>query len=941
MDKISVFLSSTFKDMNLERTYLAINTFPQLRREYIKKGVLFSWVDLRWGIPDEDAEKGLVVPKCLKAIEECNPYFIGIIGDYYGTSLTQSEVDNLDLPTKYKEEILNYINDDDGISITEIEILHGVLKNPNAHACFFFKNTTKIHDNRLQRLISKIKNSGFPYDSYESIDDLGNKIHHYLSSYVPKHDSFSTPIERESILQKSILYSYIGDCHNSDEYEKLEQKHNWISHDDFLAGHVRREDMRMHIIVGDWGIGKSSYISYWINKEIEKQNNVVYYYVNSLSSFKKSSQISEYLVNEILRLQDYSHLKECLSDIEDSEEKLCALIKYICFEQKPLSIVLDGVQEIKDRTDSTQGVMPQIFNLLEDEPHPYVLTIYAGNTEDAVIQTIKKRFPNSEVQVLSGLSPSTLETLSQTTLNLYHKSLNDLSKIRSCQILRNPLILKRFLELLISCERHESLQNTVDDFTSSSSIETFIGLYYKRLSSFFEQGALIEMLKLLFLSKEGLTITEINTMLAANGYKNVPIGNIVTLLDDFLYYECNDKNEGIIYFRNCVARKAAHNCFENIDSSLTRRSMIKIFEDELSTPSHLIDRIHIVSELMHHFFSLGDASNLYQIVLDAENMIHASNSKSYIMYWSYLVKQGYSQIGYLENFEIQRKSIHEQLNYYRKVLGMSIMIGNKEEAYRISKSIFNIIRYDARYIIYINSKMDEQNAYELLAFLVKLCEVCAQFGLSCPDSIFESMSSLLRYCNDFHKFYYFIKTNLLRVNNVLACSVGANDMTNEEICMNLYNLVNQLFLKTLSNIQIPQLVKGELKILCVTSLLKIGLRTKNKLMQATLRVFLREDNDDLLTENELLGLQDESIMLEVAKWKQAQAEFAADSNMSEMLVYRYLEDSLSILHKIENVGCINVNAEILQNYTMLLNHNTDENKISHLLSMVLKYKDLV
>ena len=75
--------------MNVERSYLSMMLFPSIRNRLFRKGIEFSWVDLRWGITDEAAEAGLVVPLCLSSIDGSD-LFIGIIGDYYGTTLKTS-----------------------------------------------------------------------------------------------------------------------------------------------------------------------------------------------------------------------------------------------------------------------------------------------------------------------------------------------------------------------------------------------------------------------------------------------------------------------------------------------------------------------------------------------------------------------------------------------------------------------------------------------------------------------------------------------------------------------------------------------------------------------------------------------------------------------------------------------------------------------------------
>src|SRR4030042_3819006 len=79
-----VFISSTFQDMKDEREELVKRVFPRLRKICEERGVVWGEVDLRWGITDEQRAEGKVLPICLQEINECRPYFIGILGERYG-----------------------------------------------------------------------------------------------------------------------------------------------------------------------------------------------------------------------------------------------------------------------------------------------------------------------------------------------------------------------------------------------------------------------------------------------------------------------------------------------------------------------------------------------------------------------------------------------------------------------------------------------------------------------------------------------------------------------------------------------------------------------------------------------------------------------------------------------------------------------------------------
>ena len=81
---VRVFVSSTFSDMHAERDELVKRVFPQLRNMCEQRGVTRGEVDLRWGVTDEQAAEGQVLPICLEEIRRCRPYFVELLGERCG-----------------------------------------------------------------------------------------------------------------------------------------------------------------------------------------------------------------------------------------------------------------------------------------------------------------------------------------------------------------------------------------------------------------------------------------------------------------------------------------------------------------------------------------------------------------------------------------------------------------------------------------------------------------------------------------------------------------------------------------------------------------------------------------------------------------------------------------------------------------------------------------
>ena len=84
----SVFISSTFKDMNAERDLIHESIFPKLRKRLEKYGEDLQELDLRWGVDTsrmtEEESGKQVIETCLNAIDRCRPYMIILLGNRYG-----------------------------------------------------------------------------------------------------------------------------------------------------------------------------------------------------------------------------------------------------------------------------------------------------------------------------------------------------------------------------------------------------------------------------------------------------------------------------------------------------------------------------------------------------------------------------------------------------------------------------------------------------------------------------------------------------------------------------------------------------------------------------------------------------------------------------------------------------------------------------------------
>lgn len=140
----TVFVSSTFRDMQFERDAIHNKITPRLNDTARKYGQAVSFCDLRWGIntgnltEEQSSQKVLTV--CLSEIERCRPYFIVILGERYGF-IPNSEM--ISDATKKK----NFKLDDEECSITALEIEFGALSNADQMQRTFFYFREIVGDN--------------------------------------------------------------------------------------------------------------------------------------------------------------------------------------------------------------------------------------------------------------------------------------------------------------------------------------------------------------------------------------------------------------------------------------------------------------------------------------------------------------------------------------------------------------------------------------------------------------------------------------------------------------------------------------------------------------------------------------------------------------------------------------------------------------------------
>ena len=142
-----IFISSTFRGMHDERDWLSVRAFPLLADKLRDRCHYLVTIDLRQGVEttdaaDEAARELQVLKVCLNEIERSKPFFVAMLGERYGWVPSADRITAAARDAGLPESV-NVA----GKSVTELEILYGVLENQDQRkrSWFYFRTLDRTH----------------------------------------------------------------------------------------------------------------------------------------------------------------------------------------------------------------------------------------------------------------------------------------------------------------------------------------------------------------------------------------------------------------------------------------------------------------------------------------------------------------------------------------------------------------------------------------------------------------------------------------------------------------------------------------------------------------------------------------------------------------------------------------------------------------------------
>lgn len=548
----SIFVSSTFRDMQLERDAMRDISAPIINEMAKEYGEKVSFCDLRWGINTEDLDDEIserkVLSVCLDEIDRCSPPMVVILGDRYGYMPSSSLISDI---AKRKELQL----DDYKKSVTALEIEYGALltKSKTSNTLFYFREIEGIapkefvdaddeHSKKLKELKEKIIaltggrlktyklyfSNGSIVGVKEFAEVVANDIIEFLEPEW-KRKSKLTPIEKE----RDIHWNYAKDKSGLFRARNSLSRH-YI--DKILDG------QKILVLKGNTGCGKSTLVSN-LAVELDKMGkNVIPVFCGLTSRSSSSASILKDIVWQLETDANAERLHTKLKreyeiefeDIElsDWQQQLNNCCNLLHGKGKEYYFIIDAIDQLTDK-EALANLIPYDI----PEGFHFVFSCVSDyKTEDVEIEEINLLNEDEKRDVINGILESHHRELSNAVVSAI------VSKRNSCNPLYVNLLIERLF--LMNANDYDIILSNGDDVNAITKHQLTIinncpndldGLCYDIL---IEGGNRInarlipEVLKYIAVTKYGITREALKVILK-DEWSELDFACFVSYMNDF------------------------------------------------------------------------------------------------------------------------------------------------------------------------------------------------------------------------------------------------------------------------------------------------------------------------------------------------------------------------------------------------------------------------
>jgi len=548
-NELRVFISSTFRDLQEEREHLVKKVFPEVRAACRDRGVTFTEIDLRWGLTREEADRGGVIEICMREIERCRPYFIGILGGRYGWVPPRDQADDAELAERYPW--LGEATDKE-LSITEMEIRHGALmRGRDATDAFFYLRHPDVTPpeltesdlglvKRLERLKSDVRQSGFPVrDEFRTPEELGRQIRADLLAIIDERfpvETAPSPTQQERSAHEAFARTrraaYVPDALTVAGLDELVSAGNQVI-----------------CVTAPSGTGKSALLAYWSEeyRATHPDDHVIEHYVGATAAAQDRIGLMRRLIAEIKEL--YGVEQELPASAEQIERDFPAWLAYA--RETHLVVVIDAMNQLPALGQELHW-LPEFI--------PSAVTLVISTTPGPSLERLRSR--GYSVLEVQPLSEEQRATVIERYLADFRKRLTaeQVARIAGTPNTRSPLFLRTVLEELRIFGVYEQLDERIDYVLSASDLDDLFHRVLERMEQDYDPELVQQTMMYVWASRTGLTESELQDLLNLDPPLEGMSGGTFTRLDLSAFLLALDyhlmRSAGLLNFFHAYLRRA-------------------------------------------------------------------------------------------------------------------------------------------------------------------------------------------------------------------------------------------------------------------------------------------------------------------------------------------------------------------------------------------------
>ena len=538
---IRVFVSSTFRDMQEEREELVKRVFPLLRKRCEERGVAWSEVDLRWGVTDEQKAEGAVLPICLAEIDRSRPYFIGLLGQRYGWIPEE-------LPIGLAEQLpwLRALGESKpGTSVTEMEILHGALNDPDAaaHSYFYLRDpawlatrpaeeqrilgelptddeiaalgadaaarAAQVRADRLEDLKRTVRAANMRTWEYPDPRRLGERVLADFSALIDRlYPENQVP---DAVMRDAAAHRSFGAAQILGQPARQAVA-------DRLDGYAAGGESGALVLHGEPGAGTGAAATAWLQawRSEHPDDVIIEHHVGATADAADWSALAGRVVAELSRAHGLENaiFTDPPADSAGRRAACVAAIARAGASTRRTVVLVDGV-DLLDDVDGARALtwLPAVLP-------SSVRVVVTATTGSVTVAEAERR--GWSVCAVPALDEAEKRDLITTFLRRWSKGLDEahVATIVATPATGNTLFLRTLLDELRQHGDHFTLGDVIQHYLAATSLDALLGLVLARYEHDFERdrvGLVGDAMRCLWAARRGLSEPELLEILGTPG----------------------------------------------------------------------------------------------------------------------------------------------------------------------------------------------------------------------------------------------------------------------------------------------------------------------------------------------------------------------------------------------------------------------------------------